>query len=467
MCKYCEAPNAKVEPKTIELVSTCTNTNTNTNQTQTQTQPIEIDLHSDGSPSRPIFIPTRSSTSNSSNNAAAEVIDLISDDDEDDDDDDIHSDTALNKKRNANNNANANNNGNAKKKIKLEFEPKKFGEANDPEGDVIEVLPPVCMSSEKKDFEISISMNDKSTEEEMNNTSNTSNEDDDEVVFLSTTAIMSRDLPHARHSCPVHKFTKGSYDAQKNVNTKVFSKEVCASNAKHCPQCYCYVCDVPARECTKWDVKHCNASDDAYDGNGRWRKERELLANPFGRMLLLQNTHITCNTNENILDITREAVRDLDEAFSSYEYGNRRYRDLHAHAHARRHVLDMFGIFGGNSGYYGSEYNSEDDSDYDDYDGNSNTTNTTYDHDFSTVSGCLRRKLNTVDNYLGVSAVHNLVEQPSKVNTGQGGVSNSPWLLRNRQLADFVGSRFVRSGGLIDILFVRLYECFYVWVITW
>ena len=400
-------------------------------------RPIEID-GPDGESFRPIQLDGYTPANNNNNN----VIDLISDDEEEEEED-----TSASKKRSL---SDPTTRTNHKKKVKLEFEPKKFGEADDPDGDVIEVLMDAVMENENA------STANRPAENSMSNTCNpnstdappaatssysttnqnqikttTKNDDDeDEVVFVSTTATMSRDLPHARHSCPVYEFSRGMRNSNTNTsysyyddvnNPKIFTMEMTAKNVKHCPQCYCYVCDLPARDCVQWKALHCNASDDRSDGNGRWRKERELLGNPFGRMLLLQNNQeksqeiiISASNNNHtgvssssaissqvssIMDITRGVVHDLDEAYNSYEYGSRRY----SNSYRRRHVLDMFGIFGG---YYDSDEGSEGGGGSDDGYGGA-----TYDHDFGTVSSCLRRKLHTVDVYLTCQNTSSLATQ--------------------------------------------------------
>ena len=43
------------------------------------------------------------------------------------------------------------------------------------------------------------------------------------------------------------------------------------SNQSCCPNCYCYVCDIPASECTSW-AAHCNA----YYSSNYWKEQRRL-----------------------------------------------------------------------------------------------------------------------------------------------------------------------------------------------
>ena len=86
--------------------------------------------------------------------------------------------------------------------------------------------------------------------------------DDDEVkVACCNVTNATVQYAHPRHQCGVRRFhTSGSPSAL-------------AGNAEVCPKCYCYVCDVPAGECSLWSV-HCHAhsGDDRYVAERRRRK---------------------------------------------------------------------------------------------------------------------------------------------------------------------------------------------------
>ena len=58
------------------------------------------------------------------------------------------------------------------------------------------------------------------------------------------------DFPHARENCVAIKFVQGQ-------------------EAKHCANCYCYVCDGPAKECPQW-AEHCKASHTSV----QWQQKR-------------------------------------------------------------------------------------------------------------------------------------------------------------------------------------------------
>ena len=78
-------------------------------------------------------------------------------------------------------------------------------------------------------------------------------EDGVEVVG-SRGSTLAADLPHPRADCPVSPFTPSKT-----------AKRAVRGNDKHCPSCWCFVCEVPVAQCPQWssrDAKtpaHCNA----------------------------------------------------------------------------------------------------------------------------------------------------------------------------------------------------------------
>lgn len=71
-------------------------------------------------------------------------------------------------------------------------------------------------------------------------------EDDDEVEVVGGKGNgHDYTLPHLRPNC-LAKPWQPNGDA---------SNEIC------CSECYCYVCDVPAKECQSWRGEHCHATD--------------------------------------------------------------------------------------------------------------------------------------------------------------------------------------------------------------
>jgi SNF2 family DNA or RNA helicase len=68
-------------------------------------------------------------------------------------------------------------------------------------------------------------------------------EDGDCEVQIIGTSGGDPDLPHNRQDCPKHKFT-----------------HLRSSRSSFCTACFCYVCDIPAKDCKLW-ATHCHAAD--------------------------------------------------------------------------------------------------------------------------------------------------------------------------------------------------------------
>ncbi|KAL9186838.1 hypothetical protein ACHAXT_010558 [Thalassiosira profunda] len=93
------------------------------------------------------------------------------------------------------------------------------------------------------------------------------------MVAESNVTNASIDYPHMRSSCGVNKFV---YDAQIHGYPH--------DNEQHCAKCYCFVCDVPAAECDKWNkgggnyASHCHA----HDKDKKWVGMREATLKARG-----------------------------------------------------------------------------------------------------------------------------------------------------------------------------------------
>ena len=80
-------------------------------------------------------------------------------------------------------------------------------------------------------------------------------EDDDEIQITGSTGKNAlSDFPHARHLCLVKPHTK--------------------NQEEFCPNCYCYICDIKASECSEWQDFHCKA-----DSNSKWKRRRSKIRN--------------------------------------------------------------------------------------------------------------------------------------------------------------------------------------------
>ena len=109
----------------------------------------------------------------------------------------------------------------------------------------------------------------------------TATEDGDEdVQMVGGKNIVN--LPHMRQHCTHTRFDPTIASAYLSI----YKRETIDKNKDTCPQCYCYVCDKPAGECTSWFSatsddrlsNHCCANDT----NAFWRTQRQMVKNPNG-----------------------------------------------------------------------------------------------------------------------------------------------------------------------------------------
>eukprot|EP00978_Attheya_sp_CCMP212_P006733 scaffold15609_cov55-Attheya_sp.AAC.2 len=93
----------------------------------------------------------------------------------------------------------------------------------------------------------------------------TEDEEDDVKVVGTVNALQ---LPHMRCHCTTAPFCEIGIlsTAQKEMN------------ANACDLCYCYVCDVPVKECLDWKSSHCNATDRG-EASFNWRFQRTRQRN--------------------------------------------------------------------------------------------------------------------------------------------------------------------------------------------
>jgi superfamily II DNA or RNA helicase len=91
---------------------------------------------------------------------------------------------------------------------------------------------------------------------EVANLGTTDDNDDDEIEIVGSTGQNAlADFPHCRRDCVKHIF-------------QPYSSSI---NWQHCSNCYCWVCDEPAKTCSSW-VSHCMADpSDSY-----WKSQRRL-----------------------------------------------------------------------------------------------------------------------------------------------------------------------------------------------
>ena len=130
-----------------------------------------------------------------------------------------------------------------------------------------------------------ISTNSAAFENKNNGTNHTSGEgddyDDDDCEVQVTDSNVTNPLdayPHPRHLCAVHAF-EAPFSNKTTTNQSLSHSESRsqnqAKNEIYCKNCYCKVCDIPAKECLHWEV-HCHACN-----TPEWdaaKKRKQLLA---------------------------------------------------------------------------------------------------------------------------------------------------------------------------------------------
>ena len=81
----------------------------------------------------------------------------------------------------------------------------------------------------------------------------------DDDVAVTASSDPSADFPHARHNCRIAGMSFIPVQYMPRVHHKAPEASV-RLNKKHCPNCFCYVCDVEASKCKEWEL-HCCADD--------------------------------------------------------------------------------------------------------------------------------------------------------------------------------------------------------------
>ena len=84
-------------------------------------------------------------------------------------------------------------------------------------------------------------------------------EDDDDLEFIGRTGHNAlEDFPHSREHCVAFAFAA-------------------ATAQQHCPNCFCMVCDVPARACAEW-LQHCSATHASAHWQALRKQKQQRLA---------------------------------------------------------------------------------------------------------------------------------------------------------------------------------------------
>lgn len=155
--------------------------------------------------------------------------------------------------------------------IKVEFEPKKFGEANvadeviEVAGEEDEVVAPTA------DVEMVVVGKPAAS---TNAAGNDEESDFEDFQIVGGTMQVASDMPHQRYACTMHPFrmAPAQYNAggHKQTETASMFAERCRMNIKSCAKCYCYVCDMLVTQCAEWP-QHCHATHK----EARWKTEKD------------------------------------------------------------------------------------------------------------------------------------------------------------------------------------------------
>jgi len=94
-----------------------------------------------------------------------------------------------------------------------------------------------------------------------NNKIDDNQEGDDDTEIQVCGIVNSQVFVHMRQHCLKYVF----------IDKKQLGRK--KNNKQFCDKCYCFVCDIPVKDCKEWDA-HCGASDTGSQAK-KWIKERE------------------------------------------------------------------------------------------------------------------------------------------------------------------------------------------------
>ncbi len=183
-------------------------------------------------------------------------------------------------------------------KIKLEFEPKQFGEANYGE-EVVEVMPPEAAPPEPIDLDHGTASKGKRKFDDAFQNGTGNDDDDDEIQFVGGNMQVAADMPHQREACPRCPFQRF-----KNV----------PANSTFCPNCYCFICEIKASECLEWK-EHCHA----HCKDNKWKKLRDTSNMPILRLMAPTDKAAFLSKYRSTINAVEDSRYNDHDEYDSYD----------------------------------------------------------------------------------------------------------------------------------------------------
>ncbi len=165
------------------------------------------------------------------------------------------------------------------------------------------------------------------------------NDDDEEeeiIITSSNTTNAIVDYPHPRYLCGLNSFQKNAKISSSLLpDATATATSAASTNVDHCPNCYCYICDIPASQCQSWGDKqdttstnntdmynhkqyHCNA----HDKEKFWVKKRLDFRKKHGLQVGIgQNSSSSCCSDSDSDGDTCISNSDLDSDEGKEEGG--------------------------------------------------------------------------------------------------------------------------------------------------
>lgn len=132
-------------------------------------------------------------------------------------------------------------------------------------------------------------------------------DEDDDIIIIEESN--EPQLPHARKDCRLHRFCS-SANATAN------------SNLPHCDTCFCYACDIPAKDCKTWQ-EHCNVIDDVSGKHLRLCNKNKFYSTLVGLILKSPPSTILPVREEEkeLYNMRSMVVSKIERGFRIYEAG--------------------------------------------------------------------------------------------------------------------------------------------------